>query len=492
MDRIPPPVESLPRFAPHFDEGAITPWHRSIRARLFAVTFGLTLALGVGWTLLQPVVYRSSATVLMSAPTAVDATVEIANVQSVAIQRRILLGGEVTQSLLSTLEGEGIDDADMHYLRRVLRVDATPDTNLVEMIAEGEDAELLPTLVNRWIDVYLAIRAANVQQSQDQTLQVVEDQLSGLGSRLDAAREALATYRNDNDITSVEKQQNEELARLEGLNSAVNNAVKAEVEAGAKLESLRSAIAAGRNVVPQSERKGVETMEEELADLQRKLSTLSKTYTMNYISNQPGTRDIPVRIAELEAALNAELAKSTDVVLAQAEQEHAAAQQTVDSLQQKLDVQKQEAARFTTIYTKHQALAKDLEDLEALNRETQSRLVQVQVNQVEKYPQVSVIDRPSAESERVGPNYLILLGASLGSALGLGVLSVWLYGYLGPRPPKPAYVTLSGVHMYPQEVSGQLAYAPQADHRLGRSDTRLLQRDETVGPTTGPQDKSDE
>jgi polysaccharide biosynthesis transport protein len=102
MDRNTPP-ESLPRFAPYTDTEADTAWHRSIRARLFAITFGLTLALGIGWILLQPVVYRSSATVLMSAPSAIDAKVEKANVQSVAIQRRILLGAEVTQGLLSAL-----------------------------------------------------------------------------------------------------------------------------------------------------------------------------------------------------------------------------------------------------------------------------------------------------------------------------------------------------------------------------------------------------
>ncbi len=489
MDRNTPPIEPLPRFAPYTDTEADTAWHRSVRARLFAATFGLTLVLGVGWTLLQPAVYRSSATVLMSAPSAIDAKIEKANLQSVAIQRRILLGGEVTQGLLSALDTDALAAADLQYLREVLRVEAVSDTNLVEMIAQGTDADMLPTLVNNWIDVYLNIRANEVQRSQEQTLGVVEDQLSGLAAKLDQAREALANYRDDNHISSVERQQNDELARLEGLNLAVNSAIKAEVKTRADLASLRIAIAEGKNVVPPSERKSVEEMENELRKLQMQLAKLEQTYTKNYVRNQPGIRQIPERIAELEAGLATERAKGEDLILTSAEQSHVAALQMVEDLQQKLTVQEQEAARFTTLYAKHQALAKDLAELETLHRESQSRLIQVQVNQVEKYPQVSVIDRPGPESERVGPDYPLFLGASLAAALGMGVLVVWLYGYLGPRPARPAFVTLSGVHMYPQQASGQLAYSAQAEHRISRSETRLLQTEDI---TDDPDDRPTE
>jgi polysaccharide biosynthesis transport protein len=487
MDRNIPTIEPLPRFTPLTDTETQTPWHRSIRAKLFAIVFGVTLALGVGWTAMQPKVFRSSATVLMSAPSAIDAKIEKADVQSVAIQRRILLGGEVTQRLIADLGASAASEVDLHYLRDVLRVEPVPDTNLVEMIAQGADAEILPSLVNAWIDVYLKIRSEEVQRNQDQTLKVVEDQLSDLSKKLDQARESLADYRTENHITSVDRQQNEELAQLDGLNSAVNSAVKTEVKTKAELESLRQAIAAGDDVVAPSGRKSVEAMEIELRTLQMQLTKLNKTYTSNYVRNQPKTREIPDRIAELESLLAAERSKGQALMLAKAEKAHAAALQAVQEFQRKLAAQEQEAAHFTTIYNKHQALAKDLAELEALHRETQSRLVQVQVNQVEKYPQVSVIDRAGPMSERIGPNYLLLLGGSLAAALGLGVLSVWLYGYLGPRPARPAFVTLSGVHMYPQEVSGQLAYSNPAEHRIGKSETRLIQKE---NPPGGPDDSS--
>ena len=83
-----PRVEPLPRFERYRDDPE-EPWHRSPRARLFGLVAGLTLVAGVIYTLLQPLVYRSSATVLMSAPSAIDAEVAAADIQGVAIQSSI-------------------------------------------------------------------------------------------------------------------------------------------------------------------------------------------------------------------------------------------------------------------------------------------------------------------------------------------------------------------------------------------------------------------
>ena len=462
-----------------------------MRARLFAITFSLTLALGVGWTLLQPVAYRSEATVLMSPPSAIDATVEEANIQSVTIQSRILLGTAVTRQLLAALEDAGLHELDLHYLRQTLRVEAVPETNLVEMVAQGADANILPTLVNTWIDVYLDIRTQDIKKTQEQTLEVVQDQLAAMAQKLDEGRLALEAYRKEHRIVSAERQQNKELARLEGLNASLNSAVETEVAARANLESLRSAIAAGKNVVPPDERESVDDRKKELSRLRARMAKLDKLYTSNYIRNQPELREIPIRIAELESALDNDHKKGRSLVLATAEQEHAAALQSVEDFQQKLAVQEQAAGRFTTIYAKHEALADDLAELEAVHRQTQSRLLQVQVNQVEKYPQVSIIDRPDGISERLGPDYPLLLGVSFAAAIAAGVLSVWLYGFLGARPTKPSFVTLSGVHMYPPDTQHPLPYPEQEAQRLKQPDSRFLESSESAAASEERADSTD-
>jgi polysaccharide biosynthesis transport protein len=468
-------MEPLPRLEPYPGTTPEKPWRDSRRARLFALVFGLSFLTSLIWVVMQPVIYRSSATVLMSAPTAIDVSMAKADVQNVAIQRRILMGNDITNRLIAELEGLGDPPIDTGYLREVLRVEAVPETNLVEMAAQGVDGEILPYLVNSWIDVYLDVRAEDIERSKRSTVNLVQGELDELAVKLEEARFALEQFREKNEIISVERQENEVLARLDGLNKALNVAIAEEVKAKAYLDALGEALAKGGPVVPQSERGRVQAMQAELRRLRGQLSELTQRYTMDYINKEPRYRDIPKRIEELETQLAQVLSKGRKVEVANAVQAHAATEKAVQDLQQKLDQHKQSVSQFNTMYQTHQALANDLARLEQLNRETQARLVQVEVRRVEKYPQVSVIDRPAVASVRVGPNYLMLLGAGLAVSLGLGILSVWLYSFLGHSKPQPAYVTFSGVHMHPQDVSGELGYTTQPDLRIKEASTPRLQ-----------------
>ncbi len=483
-----PRIESMPRFDRYASQVPAEPWHRSGRARLFLVVFCLVCVIGLIYTALQPAVYRSSATVLMSAPSAIDAQISEEDIQGVAIQRKILLGGEITGRLAALLSEQEAINIPVIELRSLLQVESVPETNLVEMYAQGSDDQLLPVLVNNWIDVYLAIRAEDIEEGKQQTLQMVQGELSGLEVRLEQARAALSQFRQEHEIISMERQENAVLARLDGLNQALNNAIEEEAKSRAYLDTLRQAVAQGAQVVPQDERSAVDGLHMELRQLQAEYFELTKRYTSEYIQKDPRLRAIPERIGELEAALARALSQGMQMELANASQAHAAAQQTAADLQRQLDDHKQEVTRFNTIYATHQALAEDLASLEQINRDVQARQVQVEVRQVEKYPQVSVIDRPRSVSQRIGPDYLLLLGATLGAALGLAVFSVWLMGFLTPKSTQPAYVTLSGVHMYPQD-GGQLAYNPnQSDPRLGSESAARIegQVDQDGDPNRAP------
>ncbi|GAB5452345.1 MAG: hypothetical protein Hals2KO_26730 [Halioglobus sp.] len=450
------------------------PLSGSVRAKLFVLVFLVALVIGLLVTFAQPAQYRSSATVLMSAPVAIDNDEQEANIQSVAIQRRVLLGGEVTQHLSESLTEAGHDAVDTAYLRRVLSVEPVPETNLVEMTARGTDGDILPALVNNWIDVYLEVRAVGIQESQQQTLRLVRDQLAGLEVKLEEARLALAQYREEHEITSAERQENEVMARLDGLNKALNNALEAEVQSRAKLQASRRAIAQGERIAPPNESERVEAMDAELAKLKQQLARITKTYTLSYVRREPRYRNIPEKIDQLESDLDKIYAKGEAKQLAKLRREYETAGKTAEELQARLDAHEKDAAQFTTIYATHQALVEDLARLEDLNRDAQARLIGVQVNPVDKYPQVSVIDRPAPDSERTGPDYRLWLGGSVLAALVLGVLSVWLYGFLAPRRNQPAFVTLSGVHMYPQDINGQLGYSTAPNPQLAQDANKLL------------------
>lgn len=441
-------------------------WHGEVRRRVFLRTALFVLVAGVIFTLLQPRRYESTATVLMSAPTAIDEQVLEADVQGVAIQRRTLLGSEITRRLTDVLDSDYAISLTPVELRSMLDVRPVPETNLLELTAAGSEPEQLPPLVESWIEVYTGVRARNIEARKAQTLTEVDEELTGLSGRLDAARDALESYRRENDIISMERQENAVLSRLDGLNSALNRAVEEEIRSKSYLDTLRASLAAGERVVPEGERSDVIAMSQTLADLRARLEELRARYTEDYIRKAPQLREIPERIDELEAELGKAYAEGSQAELANAERAYQSARASVADLESRLEAQKAEVAEFNTIYAKHEALVEDLARLEELNRETQARQVQISVSQVEKYPQVSIIDWPAAEAERIGPPYALLLGGSALGAILAGIFGVWLYSYLHPRPAASQFVTLSGVSLYPRDADRALEQDTRRPERL--------------------------
>ena len=111
-----------------------------------------------------------------------------ADIQSVAIQRKILLGEDITRRLAAELDASVEPGLDATELRQLLQVDPVPDTNLVEMSAQGPGRRAVAAVVDTWIDVYLAARAEDIEQRKSQTLLVVQDELDGLAVKLEQAQ----------------------------------------------------------------------------------------------------------------------------------------------------------------------------------------------------------------------------------------------------------------------------------------------------------------
>ena len=121
----------------------------------------------------------------------------------------------------------------------------------------------------------------------------------GASARGASARAALETFRNNHDISSTERGENEAAARLRGLNESLNKANEAEVTAKAKLDAIKAAIARGKAVVPDDEKGSLLEAERRLHDLREKLAELDKKFTREYLNLQPDLKSLPEQINEL-------------------------------------------------------------------------------------------------------------------------------------------------------------------------------------------------
>ncbi|MDH5551994.1 MAG: integrase [Nitrosomonas sp.] len=449
-----------------------TPWYRSRRFIIFAVSFFLCMTISLSYVFSRPAIYQSSATLLTVAKTAIDQVSGDADIQHVAIQKQILLGSELLAETSRRLEMPGVKVTD---IRRMLDVRGVEETNLVEMVAEGADANLLPALINTWIDVYLAARAAEITKLTGNTTQIIEDELSGLSEKINIKRIELGRFRQNHDISSVGREENEALARLSGLNVSLNVANEEAVKAKSRLDSINKAIDRGQSVVPHEDTRTLSLLEQRAQELREELEELDRRYTREYMELSPSLKVVPKKLAALESEIKQMRQSGQRIVLADAEQEYHAAQQTVLAIRNQLDEHKLTATEFTTRFTEHDALQSDLEALELLYRETQDRLVQIKTRYAGKYPQVDVIERAFLPSEPIRPNYwLDALIAVIGSIL-FGLFCVWISEFLTRKEQPKSAVNLSGIHLYQGDAPDVLGHPPH-QNKLTQQQQYALER----------------
>lgn len=441
------------------------PWYRSRRFGIFSMVFFISTAIGLIYDYSRPAIYRSSATLLTSAMTAIDRESGDPDIQHVAIQRQILLGYELIAETLSRLKAadKSLAHLTTSDIQTLLHVEPVAETNLVEIEAEDSNSKFLPMLINTWVDVYLDARNEEVKRLTSDTTRILEDELKGLSDKVDSARTELEAFRITHDISSTGREENVALARLKGLTDSLNKASEDEVKARANVDAIKSAISRGKAVVPNDEKGSVTELQLRLQNLREKLADLDKRYTRDYINLHPEFKFIPEQIEELETTIKSKHQEGKDVVLADAEVIYAAAQQAVREIRDQLNVHKHQASAFTTKFAKHDALKSDLESLEKLYRETQERLVQVKTGQKEKYPQVTVISRAYESRDPVRPDYgrdalIVIAGSIL-----LGLFSVWIFEYLTQKKEEqPSPITVFGIRGYPP-TGRELADYPQTE-----------------------------
>jgi succinoglycan biosynthesis transport protein ExoP len=448
------------------------PWYRAHRMRVFLAVFLILSIPGLAWDFLRPAQYRASAALLTEAVPLGDEMTRRpgADAQHVAIQERVLLGQDLLEAVLQTAADRSrlnIRSAD--ELRSMLEVSPTPDTHVVAIAATGPEPDQLAVVVNAWIDAYQEKRRQAVEDEVGETRRALQEESDSLAATIAARREALESFRAENDIVTMERDGNEALARLRALNQDLNRARDEAVEAEARRDAILAAIARGDPVVPRSEQGNLDHLESRASELRARLIELEKRFTPLYLENEPDIRVIPAQLEELEAEIAAKVAHGRQVMTAKADQEVEQARQRVEVLEQDLARQKDVAGRFTAGFAEYEALQNDLTKLEEMHRKAESDLVEVQARGLADFPAVDVIEPAHPPTTPFHPEYwrdalFILLGSLL-----VAFCAVLLLEFLTRRPredrePAPVmgvrvYAGAGGLPLPEREVAAALQHA---------------------------------
>lgn len=429
------------------------------RARLFAAVFATTLAVGLAFTFVRPPEYRSEATIAIyrTSPTAAggsesagesvpltsnDVHEAEAEPAAVLMEARRLLAWPMLLSLQDRLS-ETLGAASpptAAELQDMLGAETRPETNVIGLTATGLGRDLLPTILQTWIDLYVAEKDARKASEGSSNREELAQQVAEIEQRMAAQRARLEAFRTANDIVSLEREDNETAARLKGLNASLAKATEKKAETEARVAAMRRDINAGKAVLRREDRTEIAAMETRAREMQEQLLEAEKGYTAAYIRLDPRLRASQESLQVLERKIAEAKVRSQHEALAEAEQEMSGAVENAANLQRQLEASKAAAIGFAARFSEHKALVAELEQTEKLARAANTRLLRAELADRSRLPRVVVVAPPSVPESHIRPHYTRDAAISVAIALALGIAAIWLREFLrrsGTEVPAP-------------------------------------------------------
>lgn len=459
MQTLPPPRMETFRPPP--------PSNRKTGRRL-KVFFGVLLIstlVGLAIVYGRDPVYRATASVLTVKPKAIDTRSAAADVEHVAIQGRLLLGETLLGRLSNELVELGIDLSGTE-LRTLLAVIPVPDTNLLELRAEGRDPEQLQTVINRWAEAYETFRAEEIEALSGRTIAEIEEQQTRLDGEIETARANLQSFRETHDIVSLERSENRSLSSLKGLNDSLNKARERLIEAEARQAAVAGALERGETVVPDTLKADMAKLRLSLQRQRLRLAGLRERFTDAYISADPSLRDLPAEVRTMERQLAEMRRIAEQTATDEAEQAVLSARASVAALEDELTVQQARVQQFTQRFKEFKALEEGLERLETLYADNDERLAKIRLQNNTEYPPIQVVDWARLPEVPIYPDYERDLLIALGIAIALALFVTWLVDYLSAHGRSDERATQLDVHIH--TGTGPATLSADADRpRLG-------------------------
>jgi uncharacterized protein involved in exopolysaccharide biosynthesis len=363
--------------------------------------------------------------------------------EQVALQRQVLTSRSLLDEVLSTLSSDAVPPADptprsVAELQDMLAVIPVGEAGALELQAEGPDPAVLPTVVNTWIDVYLAVQNASRETASDSADAELREQSATLEQKVIAKRTQLEDFRRQYNIDSIERDENRALSKLQGLNESLNTANELEVSTESRLTAMRRAVAEGKPVVRIEDERTLANLEQRAQEMREQMKDFEQRYTPAYMELKADVQTVKRNLQRVEEAIQEKRQQAQQAALAEAEREYQGAREQAARLRTQFDEYKQTVAEFTARFAEHEALQEELTELEQLFRDVQQRLVKTEVMDEHQRPRLESLERAFEPVRPVRPLYWRDAGISVAVAFVLGMLAILLYEFFTRKAEQPA------------------------------------------------------
>lgn len=417
------------------------------RLLVFGLTFLAALLVGQAWNFSRPALFRGSTRLQLSLPEL--ARPGLAASSAYATRLQLFDSRPVLTRLSQVLLASGLPAASLGTdpagrLQSMLQVLPVPGSEVVELRATGTEPRVLADMLNALPEVLRQELASRQRTDADAQLAAARQELARLEATASQRRERLDAFRQREGVFA-QREDNDAVARSQGLGRALDAAVEKQAAAAARLAAVSSAAEQGRSSTQARADPALSALETRAHQTREELKELERTYTPQFLAMDPQARALRARLAELEVQIVQQRDISLRAALQAAQEEHAGAQAQVQSLRAQLAATRPALTKTSSRMAEAKLLEDDLAQVDKARRDLLERVSRLEADEQRRVATVTVVEAATVPSAPFQPHYgrdaALLTGAALALALLLMAI-VEAFNRPGPVAPAEARTTV--------------------------------------------------
>ena len=403
------------------------------RKKIILTTLLLTVALALGWSLIQGKTYKATASVLLNykgvdpltgmtmpgqlLPGYMATQIDIISSKNVALRvvdaLHLASSPAVIQQFQDATDGQGtVRDWLADLLLKKLEIVPSRESSVVEISFKGADPAFAAAVANAFADEYEKITVQLKTQPAKKASSYFNEQTKQLRDNLEAAQARLSKYQQEKGIVSLDNNRVDvELQRLNDLSVQLVQAQTAAMEGNSRQSAAGSALTSpdvANNALIQQMRANLATAEGKFADTSQR-----------YGKNHPQYQAAQAELGKVRAELNAALGTVSRSVGANAQ----VMRQREAELREAVAQQKAKVLELNRARDELGVLLKDLDSAQRAFDAASQRFSQTRIEAQSEQSDISLLNPAVAPTEPSGPRVLLntLIGILAGTVLGVGL-----------------------------------------------------------------------
>ena len=403
------------------------------RKKIILTTLLVTVALALGWSLIQSKTYKATASVLLNykgvdpltgltmpgqlLPGYMATQIDIISSKNVALRvvdaLHLASSPAVIQQFNESTSGQGtVRDWLADLLLKKLEIVPARESSVVEISFKGADPAFAAAVANAFADEYQKITVQLKTEPAKKASSYFNEQTKQLRDNLEAAQARLSKYQQEKGIVSLDNNRVDvELSRLNELSAQLVAAQTAAIEGNSRQSAAGSALNSpdvANNALIQQMRANLATAEGKFADTSQR-----------YGRNHPSYLSAKAELDKVRGELNAALGTVSRSVGANAQVLRARESELREAVAQ----QKTKVLQLNRARDELGVLLKDLDSAQRAFDAASQRFSQTRIEAQSEQSDISLLNPAVAPTEPSGPRVLLntLIGFMAGTVLGVGL-----------------------------------------------------------------------